>query len=71
MKTEQTRVPSLREMEQEAEAEAREWARKRLEQRLQEIANQHGEHFPPQREQTGASAPPSDATPHGRRADQS
>jgi hypothetical protein len=47
MKQEQTRPPSLRELELEAEAEAREFARVRLQQRLQEIADHHGEVFPP------------------------
>lgn len=67
MKQEQTRVPSLRELELEAEAEAREFARVRLQQRLQEIADQHGEFFPPQRVSGDASAHPSDATAHRRR----
>jgi hypothetical protein len=67
MKQEQTRPPSLRELELEAEAEAREFARIRLQQRLQEIANQHGEIFPPQRAQAGASAHRADATAHRRR----
>lgn len=69
MKEEQASVPSLRELEEEAEAEAREFARVRLQQRLQEIAGQHGEIFPPQRPPPGASAAPSDATAHGRRLD--
>lgn len=67
MKLEQTRVPSLRELELEAEVEAREFARVRLQQRLQEIADRHGELFPPQRVQAGASPHPSDASAHGRR----
>jgi len=67
MKQEQTCVPSLRELELEAEAEAREFARMRLQQRLQEIADQHGAIFPPQRSATGASAHPPDATAHRRR----
>ena len=66
MNQEQTRVPSLRELELEAEAEAREFARVRLQQRLQEIADQHGEIFPPQRAPGGASAHPSDAPAHRR-----
>ena len=51
MKHEQTRVPSLRELELAAEAEAREFARVRLQQRLQEIADQHGEISPHSRRQ--------------------
>ena len=67
MKLEQTGVPSLRELELEAEVEAREFARVRLQQRLQEIADQHGEIFPPQPTTAGASAHPPDATAHRRR----
>ena len=66
MKQEETGVPSLRELEQEAEAEAREFARVRLQQRLQELADQHGEIFPPQPTTAGASAHPDDATAHPR-----
>lgn len=69
MNQEQTRVPSLREMELEAEAEAREFARIRLQQKLQEIADRHGETFPPQRPVAGASAQTPDAVAHGRRGD--
>jgi len=65
MELEQASVPSLRELELEAEAEAREFARARLQQRLQEIADQHGEVFPPQRTAAGASAHPRHATAHG------
>ena len=46
MRPEQAGVPSWRELEQEAEAEAREFARVRLQQRLQELADQHGEISP-------------------------
>ena len=70
MKTEQTRPRPLREIEQEVEAEGREWIRQRLQQRLQEEADCHGEVFPPQRPAAGASAPSSDANAHGRRCDQ-
>ena len=38
---------SLREIEAEVLAEGREWTRRRLEERLQEIAAQQGEVFPP------------------------
>jgi hypothetical protein len=69
MKQKQARVPSLRELELEAEAEARECARVRLQQRLQEIADQHGETFPPQRSNTGAPAQTADAVAHRRRGD--
>ena len=66
MKQEQARVPSLRELELEAEAEAREFARVRLQQRLQEIADQHGGVFPPERVPAGAPAPAPDAPAHRR-----
>ena len=39
---------SLREMELEAEAEGREWTRRRLEERLQQEADRDGKVFPPQ-----------------------
>lgn len=66
MKEEPTGVPSLRALEMEAEAEAREFARLRLQQRLQEIADQHGGVFPPQRMSFGSSAPAPDAAAHRR-----
>lgn len=67
MKEEQSQPPSLRELELEAEAEAREFARVRLQQRLQEVADQHGEVFPPQRAATGASAHARNASADRRR----
>jgi hypothetical protein len=67
MKQESARVPSLRELELEAEAEAREFARVRLQQKLQEIADHHGGVFPPQRGAAGASAAARDAPAHRRR----
>ena len=69
MKTDPTRPRSLREIEMEVEAEGREWTRQRLQQRLQEEADRHGEVFPPQRPAAGASAHPPDATAHRRRRD--
>ena len=68
MKAEPTRPRSLREIEQEVEAEGREWTRQRLQQRLQEEADRHGGVFPPQRPAAGASAVPPDATAHHRRS---
>ena len=56
MNPEQTRPRSLREIELEVEAEGREWTRQRLQQRLQEEADRHGEVFPPERPAGGASA---------------
>ena len=41
-------IPHLAEIEREVVAEAREWGRRRLEQRLQEVAEEHGGIFPPQ-----------------------
>jgi hypothetical protein len=67
MRQEQSRVPSLRELEVEAEAEAREYARVRLQQKLQAIADRHGEIFPPQRTATGASSQTPDVPAHRRR----
>jgi hypothetical protein len=46
MKTPKKPFPSLAEVEGEVIAESREWGRKRLEERLQELANQQGETFP-------------------------
>lgn len=60
---------SLREMEMEVEAEMREWGRRRLQEKLQAQADQHGRVFPPERP-AGAAAPPADAGPaHRHRAD--
>ena len=67
MKPEVSAPPSLRELELEAEAEAREFARTRLQQRLQELADKHGEVFPPQRKPAGASAHLADASANRRR----
>jgi hypothetical protein len=67
MKQEQARVPSLRELELEAEVEAREFARVRLQQNLQAIADQHGGVFPPQRVSADPSAPAPDAPAYRRR----
>ena len=39
--------PSLAEIEREVVAESREWGRQRLEERLQKLADEHGEVFPP------------------------
>ena len=50
------RVRSLREIEDEVEAEGREWTRQRLQQRLQEEASRHGGVFPPQQSGSDASA---------------
>lgn len=64
MKTDPKRPRSLREIEMEVEAEGREWTRQRLQQRLQEEADRHGQVFPPQRPAVGASAHAPDAVAH-------
>ena len=69
MKTDPTRPRSLREIELEVEAEGREWTRQRLQQRLQEEADRHGEVFPPQRSAPDPSAHSSDGVAHRRRGD--
>lgn len=40
------RVPSLEEIELEVEAEGREWTRRRLQERLQQLADTHGAFSP-------------------------
>jgi len=40
--------PRLADIEQEVVAEAREWGRQRLQERLQKLAEESGEVFPPQ-----------------------
>ena len=42
------RFPSLAEVEREVVAESREWGRQRLAERLQKLADELGEVFPPQ-----------------------
>jgi hypothetical protein len=46
--TEQSKKPSLKELESEVLAEGREWTRQRLQQRLQAQAEEAGAIFPPQ-----------------------
>ena len=48
MKANAKPVPGLADLEREVLAEAREWGRQRLEERLQKVAEEHGEVFPPQ-----------------------
>ena len=48
-------LPSLVDIEREVVAESREWGRQRLEERLQKLAEEHGEVFPPKA--TSAEAP--------------
>jgi hypothetical protein len=40
-------LPTLADIEREVLVECREWGRQRLEQRLQQLADQTGEVFPP------------------------
>ena len=47
---------SLAQIEAEVMAEGREWTRKRLEARLQQLAETHGEVFPPQPKPADPSA---------------
>jgi hypothetical protein len=47
--------PRLADIEREVVAEAREWGRQRLEERLQKLAEESGEVFPPQA--TSAKSP--------------
>ena len=60
------RTNSLREIELEVEAEAREWTRRRLEKRLQEEADRDGKIFPPQRGKSQASSDRMDGVKHRR-----
>lgn len=57
MKTPKKPFPSLAEIEREVIAESREWGRKRLEERLQELADQQGEAFSPPAAQTSKAQP--------------
>ncbi len=56
-------LPTLADIEREVAAESREWGRQRLEERLQQLAEQYGEAFPPQ----AASAQAPDASKRVRR----
>ena len=61
-------MPSLLELEAEAEAYGRKVAQEYLQEKLQGLADQHGEVFPPERAEVVASpTPPSDAAHRGRR----
>jgi len=51
------RLPSLAEIEREVIAESREWGRQRLQERLQQLADESGEVFPPRPSQTASSQP--------------
>jgi hypothetical protein len=53
------RIPSLEAIELEVEVEAREFARRRLQERLQELADTHGGVFPPGRPPPAKARTPS------------
>ena len=57
MKTPKKPFASLAEIEREVVAESREWGRQRLEERLQELADQQGEVFPPPAAQASKAQP--------------
>jgi hypothetical protein len=66
MKTPEEAVSSLAQIEAEVMAEGREWMRKRMAARLQQLADQQGEVFPPQPTTAGASARVSVSSGHRR-----
>ena len=47
-------LPGLAEIEREVVAESREWGRQRLQERLQQLADEQGEVFPPGPSQTSS-----------------
>ena len=57
MNTPKKAFPSLADIEREVIAESREWGRKRLEERLQELADQQGGVFPPEAAQAPKAHP--------------
>ena len=63
MKPTSKAFPRLADIEREVVAESREWGRQRLEERLQKLAEEHGEVFPPK----ATSAPSPDAAKRVRR----
>ena len=68
MKTHETPELSLAQVEAEVMAEGREWTRKRMEARLQQLADTDGEVFPPQPKPADPSARASVSSGHRRRA---
>ena len=50
-------LPTLADIEREVAAESREWGRQRLEERLQQLAEQYGEAFPPKAASAQAANP--------------
>lgn len=68
MKTHETKELSLAQIEAEVMAEGREWTRKRMEERLQQLADSQGEVFPPKPKAGDASARATVSPGHRRRA---
>jgi len=66
MNSERSGPRPLREIEQEVLEEDREWMRRRLQQKLQEQADQYGRVFPPQSAPPVARPGADDASTHGR-----
>ena len=58
---------SLAQIEAEVMAEGREWTRQRLQARLQQLAEAHGEVFPPKPATADSSAQASVSSGHRRR----
>lgn len=68
MNNEKKKFRSLAEIEEEVLAEGQEWMRQRLQEKLQQQANEIGAPFPPRQPPAGAPAKaPSDAAQPGRR----
>jgi hypothetical protein len=65
MKDEPTGRRTLRELEAEVEAEMRQWGRRRLAEKLQQQADQHGRVFPPERPGRATAAAANDASADG------
>jgi hypothetical protein len=66
MKTPEESEPSLAQIEAEVMAEGREWTRKRMEERLQQLAEVQGEVFPPKPKAADPSARLSVSSGHRR-----
>ena len=69
MNSEANNERSLRELEQDVEAEGREWMRRRLQDKLQAQAEGRGLVFPPGRTSGAAAAQRNDAPDHRLRSD--
>jgi len=67
MNSERSGPRPLREIEQEVLEEGREWMRRRLQQKLQEQADQYGRVFPPEPAPPVAQSSPNDAPARRRR----